>query len=171
MSPVSHQTIKLSKGRHRSPTEGACVMELASMLAGEPFSDHPGSVCPVIGAFLRAYNDMVDDRRRQDLYSYAALVVGSRACRDVEDARAQRLAQWALELSATRPRRWRWRRRSRRQPSTNEAAGPYAVHAINRHSRHTHGAVLTLLDDLLAIGRPELPAASQHETVASGATA
>ena len=28
------------------------------MLAGEPFSDHPESVCPVIGSFLRAYNDM-----------------------------------------------------------------------------------------------------------------
>ena len=48
------------------------------MLAGEPFSDHPHSVCPVIGSFLRAYNDRIDDRRRQDLYAYAAAVVGSR---------------------------------------------------------------------------------------------
>ena len=29
-----------------------CVMELASMLAGERFGDRPVSVCPVIGAFL-----------------------------------------------------------------------------------------------------------------------
>ena len=55
---VSYQTIKLSTGKHSSPEVGACVMELASMLAGEPFSDHPESVCPVIGSFLRAYNDM-----------------------------------------------------------------------------------------------------------------
>jgi hypothetical protein len=48
MSPVTHQTIKLSKGKHASPGDGACVMELASMLAAEPFSDHP-AVCPVIG--------------------------------------------------------------------------------------------------------------------------
>ena len=57
MSSISHQTVRLSRGRHQGPDQGACVMELASMLAGEPFSDHPGSACPVIGAFLRAYND------------------------------------------------------------------------------------------------------------------
>ena len=55
MPLVSYQTIKLSTGKHSSPEAGACVMELASMLAGEPFSDHPESVCPVIGSFLRAY--------------------------------------------------------------------------------------------------------------------
>jgi hypothetical protein len=48
MSPVTYQTIKLSKGKHTSPEDGACVMELASMLAGEQFSDHPASVCPVL---------------------------------------------------------------------------------------------------------------------------
>ena len=79
MSPVSYQTIKLSKGKHSSANDGACVMELASMLAGEPFTDHPAAVCPVIGSFMRAYNDSIDDRRRQDLYAYAARVVGSRS--------------------------------------------------------------------------------------------
>ena len=78
MAPVTHQTIKLSKGKHASPEDGACVMELASMLAGEPFSDHPASACPVIGSFLRAYNDSIDDGRRQDLYALAARIVGSR---------------------------------------------------------------------------------------------
>ena len=53
---VSHQTVRLSAGRHSSPAEGVCVMELASMLAHEPFSDQQRSVCPVIAAFLRAYN-------------------------------------------------------------------------------------------------------------------
>jgi hypothetical protein len=67
MAPINHQTIKLGKGKHNSPEEGACMMELASMLAGEPFSDHPHSVCPVIGSFLRTYNDSIDDQRRQDL--------------------------------------------------------------------------------------------------------
>ena len=33
MSSVTFQTIKLSKGKHRSPQDGACVMELASMLS------------------------------------------------------------------------------------------------------------------------------------------
>jgi hypothetical protein len=49
---ASYQTVRLSAGRHRSPDDGACVMELASMLAGEPFSDRPATVCPVIAGFL-----------------------------------------------------------------------------------------------------------------------
>jgi hypothetical protein len=57
-------TITLSKGKHDSREDGACAMELTSMLAGEPFSDHPRSVCPVIGSFLRAYNDRIDDGRQ-----------------------------------------------------------------------------------------------------------
>jgi hypothetical protein len=48
MTPLAgHQTARLSKGRDTSPEHGTCVMELASMLAGEPFSDAPRSVCPV----------------------------------------------------------------------------------------------------------------------------
>ena len=61
------------------------------MLAGEPFTDHPASVCPVIGSFLRAYNDSVDDGRRQDLYEYASKVVGSRTLRR-DPAGASRVA-------------------------------------------------------------------------------
>jgi len=57
MSPVSYQTIKLSKGKHSSPDDGACVMELARILAGEPFTDHPAAECSVIRSFMRAYND------------------------------------------------------------------------------------------------------------------
>ena len=59
-SIVSHQTVRLRRGKHASPEKGVCVMELASMLAGEPFSDRPQAVCPVIGAYLRSYNDVVD---------------------------------------------------------------------------------------------------------------
>jgi hypothetical protein len=167
MSPVTHQTIKLSKGKHNSPEEGACVMELASMLAGEPFSDHPASVCPVIGSFLRAYNDSIDDDRRQDLYAYAARVVGSRASADAQRARADCLAGWAADL-----RRHRWRRsflpsRMRnlglhRQPPVH-ALGTYAVHAISKHDHQTHAAALALIDQLLAIGSSEQRPAARAE--------
>jgi hypothetical protein len=161
VSPVSHQTIKLSKGKHVSPADGACVMELASMLAGETFSDHPASVCPVIGSFLRAYNDSIDERRRQDLYGYAARVVGSRAGISVQRERAERLMAWAIEM-----RRRRWTRLLllprprlsglRRQPSTH-AVGTYAVREISRHNDETHAEVLALLDSLLAVGASRSP--------------
>ena len=165
MSPVSHQTIKLGKGKHNSPEEGACVMELASMLADEPFSDHPASVCPVIASFLRAYNDSIDDRRRQDLYDYAARVVGSRGSANAQRVRADRLLTWVAEL-----RRRRWTRvllpaplrmiGLHREPPVH-AVGTYAVHAIPRHTDETHAQALAMVDELLAIrdARPPVPSA------------
>ncbi len=155
MSPASYQTIKLSKGKHASPEDGACVMELASMLAGEPFTDHPASACPVIGSFLRSYNDSVDERRRQSLYAYASKVVGSRGGQRVQEARAERLAEWADEVLRTR-RTWFLRSPLRavtrlRKPPI-DAIGPYAVHAIPKHTDETHRAALAMVDELLAIG-------------------
>ncbi len=155
MSPVSYQTIKLSKGKHASPEDGACVMELASMLAGEQFTDHPASVCPVIASFLRSYNDSIDERRRQSLYECASKVVGSRGGQRIQEARAQRLAEWADEVLRAR-RMWflhsplRALTRLRKPPI--DAIGPYAVHAIPKHTDDTHRAVLSLVDDLLSTG-------------------
>ena len=71
--------MRLAKGRHRSPDEGACVMELASMLAGERFTDKPRCVDPVLAAFLRAFNDRLDHFDRQRLLPYASRAVGTRA--------------------------------------------------------------------------------------------
>src|SRR3954466_5717904 len=88
MTHASHQTVRLSQGKHRDPDHGACVMELASMLAGEPFSDRPRCVDPVIAGFLRTYNDGLDDRRRQDLYPVASEVVGTRSVASVQAERA-----------------------------------------------------------------------------------
>jgi hypothetical protein len=155
MSPVSYQTIKLSKGKHTSPEDGACVMELASMLAGEPFTDHPSSVCPVIGSFLRSYNDSIDEHRRQSLYEYASKVVGSRAGQRVQQVRVERLAEWADEMLRTR-RAWFLRSPLRaltrlRKPPL-DAIGPYTVHAIPKHTDATHAAALALVDELLAVG-------------------
>jgi hypothetical protein len=93
MPTPTFQTTRLCRGRHASPSEGACVMELASMLAGERFSDHPRAVCPVIATVLRAYNDGIDDERREDLYTYAAAVVGTRE-RGLRRARAERFGEF-----------------------------------------------------------------------------
>ncbi len=155
MSPVTYQTIKLSKGKHTSPEDGACVMELASMLSGEPFTDHPASVCPVIGSFLRSYNDSIDERRRQSLYEYASRVVGSRGSHRVQEERAARLAEWAEEMRRSRPT---WFLRSPLRALTRlrkppiDAVGSYAVHAIRKHTDASHAAALALVDELLTIG-------------------
>jgi hypothetical protein len=104
---VTHQTVELRRGRHSSPEQGACVVELASMLAAEPFSDHPKSVCPVIAAYMRALNDGLGDLERQELYGYAAAIVGSRGSRRVRRTRARACARWSAELGAISPFRAR----------------------------------------------------------------
>jgi hypothetical protein len=154
MSPANYQTIKLSKGRHSSPEEGACVMELASMLAGEPFSDHPVSVCPVIGSCLRAYNDWIDDDRRQDLYQYASRVVGTRSPQEVQRARADRVSAWAGEAA-----RRSWTRfllvrgifALMLWPQPDDL-GSRMVQAVARRRRGSHQEVLDLIDELIEIG-------------------
>jgi len=142
MPSVSYQTIKLSTGRHSSPEVGVCVMELASMLAGEPFTDQPESVCPVIASFLRAYNDLVDDSRRQDLYAYASKVVGSTGSAAVQRARAERLAAWALEMRHRRWTRWllpRWLHGIgvEREPPI-DVLGLHAARSVSRPTDERH---------------------------------
>ena len=153
VSLTTYQTIKLGKGRHESPDQGVCVMELASMLAEEPFSDHPAAVCPVIGSFLRAYNDSIDDDRRQDLYDYAAKVVGSRAPGEVEAARATRLSAWAADLQRRR-RRFLFPRRMRtfNWGVQVEGVGARAVRELIRSGHDGHKQALAVIDDLLTIG-------------------
>jgi hypothetical protein len=159
MPKVSHQTIRLAKGKHQSAEQGACVMELASMLAGEPFTDHPQSVSAPIASFLRRYNDLLDDRRRQDLYPYASKVVGTASRPQVELARVRRLMAWADQMWASR--RWPLRcrlgglRRSRARTNHPELAGSYAVRALPRMSAATHAAALALVDELIAMGSPQ----------------
>jgi hypothetical protein len=156
-TPVSHQTVRLSRGKHSSPREGACVMELASMLAGEQFSDRPASVCPVIGGFLRSYNDALDDEHRQDLYEYAARIVGTRGGSELERARQERCLAWAQQMLERAPSRrvlrWLGLRRGvvERRRIGSEAAGTLAARSIRRHTEATHALALALADELIAI--------------------
>src|SRR5215217_4981824 len=68
----------LSRGRHRTPRRGACFMELASMLAGERWSDHPSCTHPLLAHLARLVNDHTSDDGRQQLASLIPSVVGRR---------------------------------------------------------------------------------------------
>jgi hypothetical protein len=74
---ASHQTVRLQAGSHDGPAGGVCVMELASMLSGERFSDRPACVSTMVAALLRGYNDGLDAERRQTLKRFAAAAVGT----------------------------------------------------------------------------------------------
>jgi hypothetical protein len=151
MSEISAQTVRLSRGRHARPEDGACVVELASMLAEEPFTDHPSCVSPVIAAFLRGYNDGIGDERRRDLYPVAADIVDSVAEPAVEAARKQRCRDWIAPLHRTR---WTWRWATRLGDTAwLERAGLRAAGAAERDaSGAAHAAALRLVREL--IGTP-----------------
>jgi hypothetical protein len=141
----NHQTVQLTRGAHSSPEEGVCVMELASMLAGEEFSDRPRSASPVLTRFLRLYNDRIHDERRQDLYAYAARVVGTRASRAVERTRARLCVEWLEARGELVPR------------LTRMLPGPTAGALAARHaacdgSPEAHRSALALVDRLIACG-------------------
>jgi hypothetical protein len=57
----------LTRGKHRKPRNGACLMEYVSVLAGESFSDRPDCTDRTLAAVARAVNDYSDDAMRQRL--------------------------------------------------------------------------------------------------------
>lgn len=95
----------LSAGRHRHPRDGACLMEFASILAGEPWSDHPRCTAPVLSEVARQVNDAVGEHTRQRLLSLIPGLVGA-ASRDpaLTAALAHECASRALALVPTHHR-------------------------------------------------------------------
>lgn len=83
----------LGAGRHLGPDDGGCIMEIASLLAGERWSDHPRSVDPLLALLARAVNDAVTDGFRPRLLRLVPDMIGTR--RRVLD-RAPRLVSGAL---------------------------------------------------------------------------
>lgn len=121
------------------------------MLAGERFGDRPPSVCPVIGAILRTYNDNVDDRSRQDLYRFAADAVDTRRDYHVQRRRADLALDWALE---------RYRQRGGTLLAPPDPEGPrdeigyYVVGALigkRGWSDEQHAALIALVDEMIEI--------------------
>jgi hypothetical protein len=148
---ISHQTARLSAGYHRSPDEGVCVMELASMLAGEPFTDWPRSVSPTLAAVLRGYNDGLDDTRRQTLKRYAAESIGTAARWRVEKRRRRVLHAALPDLNGRRGLRAAVGRRLALLDPYSTLRG-LAQRVSAQDDDLLHARVLTLLDALVAVG-------------------
>jgi hypothetical protein len=96
----------LSPGKHRSPRTGACFMELASLLAGERWSDHPACTHPLLAAVARHVNDHTSDAGRQRLTDLIPSVIGLTGDDLRIDARiALRSATMALPVVAAERQR------------------------------------------------------------------
>ena len=92
----------LSAGAHDAPNGhfAACAMEAVAYVAGEPWSDHPECACPVIGAFMRAWNDgLADTERTALLLPLVPKLVGTRSTKKVEERRALMAADWLVRVN------------------------------------------------------------------------
>ena len=85
---------QLARSSHRSMDEGACLLELSAHLAGEPFSDQPACVSPVIAAFGRSWNDELDDDTRQMLKPYAFKIIDTATGERDDETRAWMATDW-----------------------------------------------------------------------------
>jgi len=93
------ETLTLSPGRHPSPDAGACVMEAVSFVAGEPWSDHPVCASEVIGAFLRSWNDgLNNDDRNRLLKPLVQRLVGTAGTPEQEQTRAWMALDWLFRV-------------------------------------------------------------------------
>ena len=164
-----HVSVRLEPGSHRSPDDGVCVVELASMVGGEPFTDRPDCVDPVIASFLRAWNDGVGYADRQRIEPYASRVVGTGGYRRISRIRRDICLTYAgadLDHGPIRRAFARLRMRARIAwrvgvfPSIWLKEGAGALAAGVCFARGGCGEAFELLDRLLEVGPPAAPGLS-----------
>lgn len=78
MTTLDLENIVLGRGAHEKFEEGACLLEAASYMAGEPWSDRPACVSTALAAFGRNLNDRMTDEERQRLVPFIPRLIGTR---------------------------------------------------------------------------------------------
>ena len=92
---------RLKSGSTEPNDDGAmCVMEAVAYVAGEPWSDHPECACPVLTAFMVAWNDGLpsDAERNRLLMPLIPRLVGTRGSEAIEARRANMAADWFIRV-------------------------------------------------------------------------
>lgn len=101
MADLDLDSLVLEAGRHSRPEVGMSMLEAITVVSNEKFSDRPRTVSKVIEAFLRAWNDSMEDEQRQDLKPYIHKVINSVLTDDVEEHRAWQATDWLVRVQAT----------------------------------------------------------------------
>jgi hypothetical protein len=99
LEDLNRLTLK-SGGHARRGIDSLCVMEAVAWFAGRDHTDRPPCVSPVIGDFLRSWNDAMNDEDRQMLKPLIPLVVGTAADAETEMRRSVMALDWLCRVSA-----------------------------------------------------------------------
>lgn len=101
LRPLDLNALRLGCGSHDQPDEfdptagQACLLEAAAWMAGEPWSDHPQCVSPVLGAFGRGLNDVLPDDKRQQLRPLIPSLIGT-AGDGLDETRSYMALDWLI---------------------------------------------------------------------------
>jgi hypothetical protein len=130
----------LAAGVHRSETDGACLLEFVSVLAGEPFSVHPSCVHPVLAAIVRTADSHVSEARRPALAVIAPDLIGTRGAGPSADpVLCGLVAAAALAVDPTDGKAQHELRRARRRAHSRNRLARGWVSLTRR--RYQHAAV------------------------------
>jgi hypothetical protein len=90
----------LKSGGHSGITQGACIMEAVAYVRGQPWSDHPPCVSPVIGAYMRTWNDGIptDAERTSVLLPLIPVLIDTVGSPALENRRATMAADWLIRV-------------------------------------------------------------------------
>lgn len=88
---------RLQMGRHTSPRDGLCAMEMVAFIERLPHSDSPPCTCPVIAAYVRVINDAMGTAERQQLLPYLPRLVDTVAPQ-YEQQRGEYLAWQSIRV-------------------------------------------------------------------------
>lgn len=155
---------ELKRGNHERPEDGLCVLEAVAWFEGEPHSDHPRCVCPVLAHFCRAFNDRLGDRR-QELIPYIPRLANTLGTQEAVQARLQVLAAAFERVGGSRDFAARLEARFARSPlpAHCESFGLSVVcDAVTLKLSACH--CFDILDRLLSVG----PSSTGISTDASG---
>uniref|UniRef100_UPI001C2D4D4A hypothetical protein n=1 Tax=Sphingomonas bacterium TaxID=1895847 RepID=UPI001C2D4D4A len=89
----------LDSGGHKTFAAGVCAMEAAAYISRQPWSDAPECVCPVIGAFMRSWNDALpDDQRTSLLLPLIPLTIGTKGSDKLAERRSMMAVDWYIRV-------------------------------------------------------------------------
>ena len=132
----------LSYGHHVSPAEGACIMEMASFLAGEKWSDKPQCVNPVLAGVAREVNDLLSDTDRPQILPLLSRLMGTTESQDAS------LALWcASQMPKERADYYTTHAWKRFSEGEYVESAEYALHARSAHGGDPVAFLTGLLDE------------------------
>ena len=159
---------RLATGNHTDPSQGACVMEYVSVLAGEPFTDAPACTHPVLAAAAIRVNDSLNDADRALLVPLIGRLFGTPPTgTDLEQrVLSVRLAVWSARNVAHLVLEEDWAVCAAAVDAAEAwADNPNAANAANARATRDDAA------DAAYAARSAVPAYAFHAASAASATA